>query len=227
MIKKMYNPDATPDSALVLTQTDSGCTNCDPADTCKYVRVGVPAATTITSITFVSAKTGASVAKTIGTYSTQHQLEGLLIAAFESEGYEVEDGNPIGVQILVNASNSANRDYVFTGEAEITLINALAITKTCNPVSICSYTLTTGDVTAVPFVNDLGVSTNITIDYSTDSAADVDTDISALITDEIAVDVVKNSPAETFTITIKHYNNKSFSLNGENFVKSDCYVDYV
>jgi len=225
MIKKMYNPVAQPNSALVLTQTDAGCENCDTLTVCKYLRAGVAFATPITSITFISAKTGLSVVKTIGAYTTNEGLESLYRAAFESEGYKVEDADAI--QVVVNASNAANRDHIFIGEANVTLINALATTVTCTAISRCTYTLTTGDVTAAPFLVD-GVSTGtLTIDYTTDSAADVDTDVSALITGEYSVDVTKNSPAETFTIVVKHLNNKSFTLDGDPFVKSACYVDYV
>lgn len=221
----MYNPEAWEKNTIELTKTDAGCTNCDPAVVCKYARASVTTATQLTSITFISGKTGLSVVKTIGAYaSNYHTLEELLTAIFRSEGYVVEGTDAIN--IYVDPADGTKTYYEFIGEAEVTLINALAMTKTCTAVSICEYKLITeGSATSV-FTNDLGVSTVVDTLFSTESAADVDTAISALIAGEKAVDVIKNTTDEVFEITIRHYNNKSFSLDGTPFEKSNCVVDY-
>lgn len=223
MIKVLYNPNQATGGLVQIPKVDSGCPACNNIAPCKYTIANVASGTTITSITFVSAKTGESVVKTIGAYANKYELMDLFRAAFESEGYTVQGTDAI--QINPNAGNPANTDYVFIGEAVVTAINALTATATCNKTVICSYTLTSAGGTAIPFVNDQGVSTNVTFDDESTANA-VQSQIAGAVTGEQSVTVVKNDD-NTFTITIVHLNNLTFSLDGDDFVKSDCHVDYI
>lgn len=223
MIKVLYNPNQATGGLVQIGKVDSGCPACDNITPCKYTRANVTAGTVITSITFRSAKTNASVVKTIGAYTTQYQLQDLLRAAFESEGYTVQGSDAI--QIIPNATTPANSDYIFIGEANVTFINALATTQTCNRQSVCTYTMVTEGGTAIPYVNDLGVSTDLTFGSGTAASA-VTTLFANATTAEVSILTTKDV-ANVFTIQIKHLNNKNFSLDGDSFVKTDCYIDYV
>ena len=106
---------------------------------------------TVTGITFKSAKTNANVTKIIGSYTTNHGLEALLIAALESEGYVAEGTDSVSV-----VDNASNKDIYITGEAVVSTINATSVTTACTTKSICDYVLTTVGGTAKPFKQNNG-----------------------------------------------------------------------
>ena len=221
MIRVAYNPQQALGGVAQISKTKSGCDTCTTLTECKYETLNLSA--TVTSITFVSAKTGTSVVKTIGAYSTRGELTDLLIAAFESEGFVVSGTESIRVR--PNAVTAANTDITFIGEAVVTKVNAITLTPVCTPTLTCSYVLSSEGGTALPFVNDLGVTNNVTFDDQT-TAATLQSTIAGHITGEVSVNV-KKSAANVFTITIKHRDNKTFSLDSIPFVKTMCELDYV
>lgn len=217
MIKKLYNPTQAEGGLVNIAATSSGC--CGASGTvCQYRVINFSA--TVTGITFKSAKTNANVTKIIGSYTTNHGLEALLIAALESEGYVAEGTDSVSV-----VDNASNKDIYITGEAVVSTINATSVTTACTTKSICDYVLTTVGGTAKPFKQNNGTPTNLTFGAA-QSAADVKTLIENATTGEESVAVVKNDD-NSFTITIVFENNNDFSFNGAPFVRSNCRLTYL
>lgn len=229
MIKRKYNPAASSNNMLVISQTDSGCCN-DALTECQYVATWTIAGSdTLVSLTMIDSA-GATQVYTFPSSlsdpapSDAAAINNALTAWIESNGYIVEGK---GVIVEVTASTvtaTLTGEAVFTANADTDA--TYAITPACTKSVECNYSFTTNGngASAVP-VSKNGTTGTLTAFTISASAATVQGYVEGFFTGS-TVTVIKDTDAGVFEITVTGAPEDVLYIDGAQGLKCCCVPVY-
>lgn len=224
MIKKLYNPGAFKDNAIVIHESDSGCDNCPPRTVCQYSTAAME--TINATAVVIKDDEGNDVTYNFDqAATTRTALREALLEALHEAGYDEDGADGI---ILSGASNATILEVV--GEAVlVSITNAgspVNFAVTCERAVVCTYELAITDAGEITYEGDSSSLGNL--EYGTDSAGDLQTALDTAVGSEVqSVTVTDDEPNSRWIVTIKDFRGKSISIDGASFAEYDCKAEWI
>lgn len=226
MLKEILVPDQNANNLVKVYGTDSGCCAESSNTVCKY-EATVATSATVTALVMKDVD-GSAVTKTFTGVVGGANVVPALRAALNDESYEDDGKLPVDVSYRISGSNTI---YTIVGEAEVTSLTrtggSSSFTATCNEIGMCTFYAEWAGGNAKVFQVNETENTLADLTFSTASAADVDTALTAVLPANSSAVVVKNDDDDVFEITITSPANNQFTIDGTAFTRSDCVTDYV
>lgn len=224
MIKKLYNPGAFKDNAIVIHESDSGCENCPPRTVCQYSTAAME--TINATAVVIKNDEGNDVTYNFDqAATTRTALREALLEALHKAGYDEDGADGI---ILSGASNANVLEIV--GEAVlVSITNAgspVNFAVTCERAVVCTYELAITEAGEIDYegnTESLG-----DLEYGSDSAGDLETALDTAIGSEVqSVEVIDDAANSIWIVRIKDFRGKSISIDGDAFTEFDCKAEWI
>lgn len=228
MLRRILVPDQNADNLFKAYQTDSGCCG-SGLSACKYT-VSFTNTDTVTGITIKDTDGTTNKALTFTGVTGVVNIVNAIRAALVLAGYEDDNQNGIGVSAV---DSGGNITVTIIGEAV-----AVSIADTggptnfaagkCTLVGKCNFFFAwPGNASSVVFrIN--GVNATLAAQtLAGKTAAEVKTALEALANWPANTTTTVVETATAFEITLNSISTNQFTLDGNDFVRSNCVQDYI